>query len=110
MGNSSSKRRSSLNIALVLISAAALQGCGEDLKEQRDVYTNLADCQKDWGNPQQCEPVRDGRHSNSYFYGPTYSGSSFSSGTPRPSKHALEATRVSRGGFGSSVAMHSGGG
>lgn len=103
------ERKSSLSIALVLIGTAGLSGCG-DPQSQRDVYSKLEDCQKDWGGSEKCEPVRDGRYSRSYYYGPNYAGRSFSSGTPRQSQHALEATRVSRGGFGSSVAFHSSGG
>jgi len=89
-------RKRSATITLVLAGSAALSGCGEP-DAQRDVYTKLEDCAKDWGNPQQCESVRDGRHSSSYFYGPRYYGSSFPSGKPRPSPNALEATHVTGG-------------
>lgn len=101
------RRRSSLSITLVLIGAAALAGCGgDDEPVQRDVYTTLDNCQKDWGRPENCEPVSDGRYAGSYFYGPRYAGASYSSGRPKPSQHALDATRVARGGFGSSAALH----
>jgi uncharacterized protein YgiB involved in biofilm formation len=103
------RRRASVSVSLVLLGATALAGCGDD-PVQRDVYSKLEDCQKDWGRPEKCEPVRDGRYSSSYFYGPGYSGASSSSGQPRASAHALEAARVSRGGFGSSSAFHSAGG
>ena len=83
--------------AITLVLAGGLAGCG-DPEAQRDVYTKLDDCTKDWGNPTQCEPVRDGRHSSSYFYGPRYYGSSFPSGRPRPSANALEASYAGRGG------------
>ena len=89
-------RKRSAAITLVLAGSAALSGCGEP-NAQRDVYTKLDDCTKDWGNPQQCQSVTDGRHSSSYFYGPSYYGSSFPSGRPRPSPNALEATRVTGG-------------
>jgi uncharacterized protein YgiB involved in biofilm formation len=90
-------RKRSAAITLVLAGSAALSGCSEP-ESQRDVYTGLDDCTKDWGNPTQCEPVRDGRHSASYFYGPRYYGTSFPSGRPRPSPNALEASFAGRGG------------
>lgn len=89
-------RKRSAAITLVLVGSAALSGCGEP-EAQRDVYSKLDDCAKDWGNPQQCESVKDARHSSSHFYGPAYYGTSFSSGRPRPSPNALEATRVGGG-------------
>lgn len=128
-------RKRSAAITLVLI--GSLTGCGRP-EQQRDVYTSLADCSKDWSQPVECEPVRDGRFSNSYFYGPGYYGASFPSGRPRPSQNALDAVHtgvtsgiassgrsssfssrsssgsgssssVSRGGFGTSGHASSGG-
>ena len=121
-------RKRSAAITLVLV--GSLAGCGRP-EQQRDVYTSLADCSKDWSQPTQCEPVRDGRFSNSYFYGPGYYGASFPSGSPRPSPNALDAIHagssssafssrrtssgpgsssgVSRGGFGASGHASSGG-
>ncbi len=90
-------RKRSAAITLVLAGSAVLSGCS-DPQAQRDVYTGLDDCKKDWGNPAQCEPVKDGRHSSSYFYGPRYYGTSFPSGRPRPSANALEASYAGRGG------------
>ena len=90
-------RKRSTAITLVLAGSAALSGGGEP-ESQRDVYTKLEDCSKDWGNPTQCEPVRDGKHSGSYFYGPRYYGSSWPSGRPKPSANAIEATRAGPGG------------
>jgi hypothetical protein len=89
---------------------------------QRDVYTSLSDCQRDWAaQGQQCEQVRDGRFSNGWYYGPRYYGSNWPSGRPKASPGAVEAVRspgttsssrswfgsrssstTSRGGFGSS--------
>ena len=89
------KRKRSAAITLVL--AGSLAGCGEP-EAQRDVYTKLEDCTKDWGNPAECSKVTDGQHSSSYYYGPRYFGSSFTSGRPRPSPNALEATRAGHGG------------
>ena len=90
-------RKRSTAITLVLAGSAALTGCGEP-EAQRDVYTKLDDCEKDWGSRTQCEPVRDGRYSSSYFYGPRYYGSSWPSGRPKSSSNAIEATHVGRGG------------
>ena len=122
-------RKRSAAITLVLV--GSLAGCGRP-EQQRDVYTSLAECGKDWSQAAACEPVRDGRYSNSYFYGPGYYGSSFPSGRPRPSPNALDAVHgggissalssgrsswgfassssgVSRGGFGASGHASSGG-
>ena len=90
-------RKRSAAITLVLAGSAALSGCGEP-ESQRDVYTKLDDCSKDWGNPTQCEPVRDGRYSSSYYYGPRYYGSSWPSGRPKSSANAIEATHTGPGG------------
>jgi hypothetical protein len=83
--------------AITLVLAGSLSGCGEP-EAQRDVYTNLADCRKDWKNPAECTNVNDGRHSSSYFYGPRYFGSSYPSGRLRASPNALEASPSGRGG------------
>jgi uncharacterized protein YgiB involved in biofilm formation len=73
---------------------------------QQDVYRSAADCQRDWGDPQQCQPVRDSRYAPSYYYGPSHYGSSYPDGRPKPSANAMDAVTsnqpVSRGGFGSS--------
>jgi hypothetical protein len=114
----SQRRKRSAAITLVL--AGSLGGCSEPVP-QRDVYTSLAECQRDWApQAQQCEPVRDGRYANSWFYGPRYYGSTWPSGQPKSSTHAVDAVRTkssssrswfsgsrssttSRGGFGSSA-------
>ena len=100
--------------AVTLVLAGTLSGCGEPVP-QRDVYQNLAACQRDWQGPGQCQQVSDSRYSNTWFYGPNHYGSSFTSGRPRPSPNAIDsvhssrgtsvaragASSVSRGGFGS---------
>lgn len=90
-------RKRSAAITLVLAGSTALSGCG-DPESQRDVYTRLDDCSKDWGNPAQCEPVGDGKFSSTYFYGPRYYGTSYPSGRPRASANAIEAAFAGRGG------------
>lgn len=109
-------RRTTATLTLVLIGAAALQGCGEDAETAtRDVYRTRADCQRDWGDDAtKCETVRSGPHAG-YFYGPSYgygrSGASTGSTlAPRSGSSAVGSTSVSRGGFGSSASAHSSGG
>jgi hypothetical protein len=66
-------RKRSAAITLVLVGSATLAGCGSPV-EQRDAYSDLQSCVKDWNNASLCEPVRDGGYSSSYFYGPPYFG------------------------------------
>lgn len=103
------RRRRKRSAAITLVLAGAISGCGEPVP-QRDVYQSLNDCRRDWGEPQQCEPVRDNRYASSYYYGPSYYGSARTDGTPKASRHAMDAVRApgaasassaSRGGFGS---------
>ncbi len=83
--------------AITLVLAGSLSGCGEP-ETQRDVYNSLANCQRDWNGPAQCQPADGQRHSSSWFYGPPYYGSSYTSGRPRPSAAAVEAFNAGRGG------------
>jgi uncharacterized protein YgiB involved in biofilm formation len=99
------RQRRKRSAAITLLLAGTMSGCGEPAPQQ-DVYKSLADCQRDWGQPQQCQPVRDNRYAPSYYYGPSHYGSSDTYGRPRPSANAMDAvtTRsgsISRGGFGS---------
>jgi len=93
-------RKRSAAISLVLAGGAGLAGCGSPV-EQRDAYSNLQDCVRDWSDTTLCEPVRDGRYSSSYLYGPPYYASSgwnlFGRGRPEPSPNAMEAARVPSG-------------
>jgi uncharacterized protein YgiB involved in biofilm formation len=89
---SGTQRKRSAAITLVL-AGSTLAGCGGPV-EQRDAYASLNDCVKDWQNPAQCQPVRDGRYSSSYFYGPSYFGPSLTDGRPRPSPNAMDAVRL----------------
>lgn len=94
------QRKRSAAITLVL-AGSALTGCSGPV-EQRDAYASLNDCVKDWHNAAQCQPVRDGRYSSSYFYGPPYFGPSLTDGRPRPSPNAMEAVRLAGSGGSSS--------
>ena len=115
------KRKRSLRLTLVLISAATLSGCGgleNDPAVSRDVYASLEDCRADWGNPEDCEEIDEKRSATGSraFYGPRYSSRTGSYGgyssTSRPgsrSKGTLSGSRsASRGGFGRSSSRHSG--
>ena len=119
-------RRSTATLTLVLIGAAALHGCGgeEEKAATRDVYKSRADCQRDWGDDQKCEPQTSGPHAG-MFYGPLMYGLGAMSGRsgfgstmqPRPGSNAVGSTHVpgsaggtTRGGFGSSARSHSSGG
>jgi hypothetical protein len=87
-------QRRKRSAAITLVLAGSLGGCSEPVP-QRDVYTSLADCQRDWvPQAQQCEPVRDGRYANSWFYGPRYYGGDWPSGRPKASANAVEAVRT----------------
>ena len=114
-------RKRSAAITLVLAGSATLAGCGSPV-EQRDAYSSLASCTKDWNNPALCQPVTDGKYSTSYFYGPPYYGSgnaySFFGRTRSPEIHpspnAMAATRLQTGSVASSpisqLAMRTGAG
>ncbi len=112
-------RRRSAAITLVLAGGAALSGCGSPV-EQRDAYSSLQSCVKDWNNAALCEPVRDGSYAQSYFYGPPYygRGTTYSLfGRTRypaiePSANAMDAQRLPTGSVARSpvgaLAMRSG--
>lgn len=100
------QRKRSVAITLVL-AGSTLAGCGGPV-EQRDAYASLNDCAKDWKDAAKCQPVRDGRYSSNYFYGPPYFGSSLTDGRPRPSPNAMDAVRLaSTGGSSSSSTSRS---
>ncbi len=98
-------RKRSAAITLVLAGSAVLGGCGKPT-EQRDAYTNLQSCVKDWGDSSLCEPVKDGRYSTSYMYGPPYYASSgwsfFGRNRTTSSPNGMEATRLPSGSVASS--------
>ena len=104
------RRRRKRSAAITLLLAGTISGCGKPVPQQ-DVYQSLADCQRDWIDPQRCQPVRDNRYAPSYYYGPSHYGSSYTDGRPKPSRNAMDAVRsnqpVSRGGFGSSSRSYS---
>jgi len=89
-------RQRKRSAAITLVLAGAISGCGET-QPQQDVYSSLADCQRDWASAQQeCQPVRDGRYASTWYYGPSYFGQRYPNGQPRPSPMAVEAFRVNR--------------
>jgi hypothetical protein len=86
------QRKRSAAITLVL-AGSTLAGCSGPV-EQRDAYASLDACVKDWQSPAKCQPVKDGRYSSSYYYGPAYFGPSLTDGRPKPSPNAMDAVRV----------------
>ena len=100
-------RKRSAAITLVLAGSAGLGGCGSPV-EQRDAYASLQSCVKDWGDTSLCEPVKDGRYSTSYHYGPPYYASSgwsfFGRDRISSSPNAMDATRLAPGSVASSPA------
>ena len=91
--------------AITLVLAGTLSGCGEPTP-QRDVYASAADCQRDWNAAGDCQPATGSGSSGSRYYGPSYYGSSDTSGKPKPSANAIDAFHTprgtaARGGFGS---------
>jgi len=99
------QRKRSAAITLVL-AGSTLGGCSGPV-EQRDAYASLDACVKDWQSPAKCQPVKDGRYSSSYFYGPSYFGPSLTDGRPKPSANAMDAVRVGSTGSSSSSSRSS---
>ena len=104
------KRRSSLNISLVLMGTLALAACQ---KEKRNVYNSKEDCMQDWGNDQNCEEITDNNnhyggnyYTRGFYYGPRYSGSDHAAA----GMHSSRSIAVARGGFGGFAGFHGGGG
>jgi hypothetical protein len=99
-------RKRSAAVTLVLAGSATLSGCGSPV-EQRDAYSNLQNCVKDWSDTSLCEPVKDGRYSTSYLYGPPYYAASgwslFGRDRVTPSPNAMDATRLPTGSVASSA-------
>ena len=106
------RRKSSLQITLVLIGAMAVAGCGKE-EGKRHVYQSKEDCLKDWGNDEKsCEEAKEGtphyRSGSHFYYGPWYRSGTIFSGTQ--GSRAIRTMSISRGGFGSSSGFHSSGG
>jgi uncharacterized protein YgiB involved in biofilm formation len=118
------KRKSSAHMTLVLIGATALSGCGENT-QRRDLYSDRADCVRDWGDDdKKCQPstrFSGGSSTGSiWYYGPSYNNGEFGSNKrsygdgmiteARTGSRAMGTAHVTRGGFGSTGSTHSGGG
>lgn len=94
------RRRSTLQITLVLVGLATLTACGE---QKRNVYRTKQDCIEDWGDDKKCEeaPRGSSHYHTGYWYGPRWSGRSYH-GT-----RSINSVSVSRGGFGHFGGFHS---
>jgi hypothetical protein len=46
------RQRRKRSAAITLLLAGTMSGCGEPVPQQ-DVYKSLADCQRDWADPNQ---------------------------------------------------------
>ena len=133
-------RRASTRVTLVLIGAAALQGCGSEpdtLPRAQDTYLSLDECAADWGRPDYCErqDMTTAAGSSTYFRGPVYFPSNRDAAqveardaarrtgmfvsSDAPSNRSVGRATLStssasggttRGGFGSSAHLFSGGG
>lgn len=99
------QRKRSAAITLVL-AGSTLAGCGGPV-EQRDAYSSLDSCIKDWQSSAKCQPVSDGRYASSYYYGPAYFGPSLTDGRPRPSPNAMDAVRLASTSSSSSSSSRS---
>lgn len=114
-------RKSSGQVALVLLGAATLVACSQDDDTlRRDVYASRDDCVADWGDQVKCEqaPARSYGH-GVYWFGPMYRSGQFGSSPDdpaatvagaRPGSHAVATSHVARGGFGATGAAHGSGG
>lgn len=96
------RRRSTLQITLMLVGMVALSGCAED--EKRHVYRTKQDCMEDWGSEKGCEEAPAGSGHYGYWYGPRWIGSGYGARGVR----SIGAVTVSRGGFGRLGAFHGG--
>jgi hypothetical protein len=132
-------RRASTRVTLVLIGAAALQGCDSEpdtTQRAQDTYMSLDECAADWGRPEHCErqQVSTGAGTSTFFHGPIYyppyrdaaqaeareaarrAGTPLASDAPsnrsigRTTLGSLSSSPTARGGFGSSARTFSGGG
>ena len=118
-------RKSSQQVTLVLLGAAALVACSQDDQTlRRDVYATRDDCVKDWGDEVKCEQTpataHGGSHGGLFWFGPAYRSGQYGSSriaapaasvdSARPGSRALFTSHVSRGGFGATGAAHGFGG
>jgi uncharacterized protein YgiB involved in biofilm formation len=124
----------SKQVPLILLGAVtALTGCNRagslPATAQQNRYSNVADCRKDWGNENWCNPAPGG-HAGAFVYmGPRYywdrdAGRAMviENGAARPASageasrgapsHAtgVESVAVARGGFGATAHGGEGGG
>jgi uncharacterized protein YgiB involved in biofilm formation len=121
----------SKRIALTLLASASLAayGCSSEQATHREIYSTREKCVEDWGGDDKCEEGDGGSH----YVGPHYifrggypyyfprSGgdpvalgrdakfSGIHPGMKSPQSAGTLSTSVTRGGFGRSASLHSGG-
>lgn len=99
--------RKSKTISLILLTSSLFLGCEDKLRNQ---YASWDDCVKDYRDPTKCEAEANaGTGYRTAYYGPWYRASASSDYAQNPSsatKRAINTSRVSRGGFGSSGGSH----
>lgn len=95
------RRRSSLQISLVMIGLVALSACSD---QKRNVYRSKQDCVEDWGDDKKCEeaPYGSSYYHTGYWFGPRWSGSNTHFG-----RRSVGSVTVARGGFGHFGGFHS---
>lgn len=98
-------RKSSTCVTLVLIGAAALTGCGDTGTNRRAQYASREACLADWGDPAECQeqaaPRSSGSSGSHFYWGPSATSPSRSSGRSSSSSSSSSGHSISRGGFGS---------
>ncbi len=107
-------RRSSAQVVLVLLGAAAIAGCGDSGPDsgaaRRKTYATREDCVADWGDPRDCEEQRvqqrDGTQRHVYVGGGGWGRGMWGGGT---SGSGSANGGTSRGGFGASGRAHGSG-
>ncbi len=100
------RKKSSLNITLVLIATITIVSCGQ--KGSRPIYQSMKDCTDEWG-ASDCDAIPSDSSDRHYggYYGRFHGTGLYSrSSTSR----AVGVGSVTRGGFGGSSGFHSSGG
>lgn len=113
-------------ITLVLLSTLSLTACESNIPATRGQYASVADCLKDWGDPEECEQLGnnvlgpetyyDDNDRNHYYYSRrhghkpmlTSSNAFYSKAVASNQSRAFASvpSSIKSGGFGSSGTSH----